>query len=269
MRTDKFQASKLIFSEGDQGDEAYRVVEGAVEISVQRDGQKLVLAILEAGETFGEMAMIENRPRSASARTLDSTMIEVIARQDFQQMLEEGGEQIIPYLTMIFDRLRVTNDRLLMALSQLNELQPAVKHRHQDIFGSRRSSAIVQIEADSEEMCQQTQLKKRCLRFFPFHFGRRAQLAGVEALVQNQLLIADRSPFRVSRQHCIIDTSGDAVFIEDKTSQLGTIVNGIPIGGKSLETRAKLIRGANTLVLGGQDSQVRFRIVVSAPDEAV
>ena len=213
--------------------------------------------------------MIENRPRSASARTLDPTMIEVIARQDFQQMLEEGGEQVIPYLTMIFDRLRVTNERLLMALSQLNELQPAVKHRHQDIFGSRRSSAIVQIEADSEEMCQQTQLKKRCLRFFPFHFGRRAQLAGVEAFVQNQLLIADRSPFRVSRQHCIIDTSGDAVFIEDKTSQLGTIVNGIPIGGKSLETRAKLIRGANTLVLGGQDSQVRFRIVVSAPDEAV
>ena len=269
MRTDKFQASKLIFSEGDQGDEAYRVAEGSVEISIQRDGQKLVLAILGAGETFGEMAMIERRPRSASVRTLEPTMIEVISRQDFQQMLDEGGEQIVPYLTMIFDRLRVTNDRLLMALSQLNELQPAVKYRHQDIFGSRRSSAIVQIEADSEEMRQQTSLRKRRLRFFPFHFGRRAQLAGVEAFVQNQLLIADRSPFRVSRKHCMIDTSGDAVFIEDKTSQLGTIVNGIPIGGKSLETRAKLIRGANTLVLGGQDSQVRFRIVVSAPDEAV
>ena len=269
MRTDKFQASKLIFSEGDQGDEAYRVAEGSVEISIQRDGQKLVLAILGAGETFGEMAMIESRPRSATARTLEPTMIEVIARQDFQQMLDEGGEQIVPYLTMIFDRLRVTNDRLLMALSQLNELQPAVKHRHQDIFGSRKSSAIVQIEADSEEMCQPTQLKKRCLRFFPFHFGRRAQLAGVEAFVQNQLLIADLSPFRVSRKHCMIDTSGDAVFIEDKTSQLGTIVNGILIGGKSLETRAKLIRGANTLVLGGQDSQVRFRIDVSVPDKAV
>jgi len=269
MRTDKFQASKLIFSEGDQGDEAYRVVEGAVEISVQRDGQKLVLAILEAGETFGEMAMIESRPRSASARTLEPTMIEVIARQDFQQMLDEGGKQIVPYLTMIFDRLRVTNERLLMALSQLNELQPAVKHRHQDIFGSRRNSAIVHIEPDSEEMRQQTPLRKRCLRFFPFHFGRRAQLAGAEPMVQNQLLIADRSPFRVSRQHCMIDTSGDAVFIEDKTSQLGTIVNGILIGGKSLETRAKLIRGANTLVLGGQDSQVRFRIDVSVPDKAV
>ena len=196
-------------------------------------------------------------------------MIEVISRQDFQQMLDEGGEQIVPYLTMIFDRLRVTNDRLLMALSQLNELQPAVKHRHQDIFGSSRSSVIVQIEPDSEEMRQQTSLRKRRLRFFPFHFSRRAQLAGVEQMVQNQLLIADRSPFRVSRKHCIIDTSGDAVFIEDKTSQLGTIVNGIPIGGKSLETRVRLIRGANTLVLGGQDSQVRFRLDVSVPDKAV
>ncbi len=269
MRTDKFQASKLIFSEGDQGDEAYRVVEGSVEISIQRDGRKLVLAILEAGETFGEMAIVESRPRSASARTLEPTMLEVIGREDFQLMLEEGGEQIVPYLTMIFERLRVTNDRLLMALNKLNELQPAVKHHHQDIFGSRRTLVLVQIEPDSEEMRQQTPLQKRLLRFFPFHFGRRSQLAGVKPMIQNQFLIADRSPFRVSRKHCIIDTSGDAVFIEDKASQLGTIVNGIPIGGKSLETRVKLIRGANTLVLGGQDSQIRFRLDVSAPDKAV
>lgn len=269
MNTDKFQALKLIFSEGDQGVEAYRVIEGSVEISIQREGQKLVLAILGAGETFGEMAMIESRPRSATARTLEPTMIEVISRQDFQQMLNEGGEQIVPYLTMIFDRLRVTNDRLLMALNKLNELQPAVKHHHQDIFGSRRTLVIVQIEPDTEEMRQQTTLQKRLLRFYPFHFGRRSQLAGAEPMIQNQLLIADRSPFRVSRKHCIIDTSGDAVFIEDTTSQLGTIVNGISIGGKSLETRVKLIRGANTLVLGGQDSQVRFRLDVSASDKAV
>ena len=65
MKTDKFQALKLIFAEGDRGEEAYRVIEGSVEISIQRSGQKLVLARLGAGETFGEMAMIESRPRSA------------------------------------------------------------------------------------------------------------------------------------------------------------------------------------------------------------
>ena len=118
-------------------------------------------------------------------------------------------------------------------------------------------------------MLKQDVLKSKLLRFYPFHFGRRAQLAGKEGRIQNQLLIADRSPFRVSREHCIIDISGNFVFIEDKTSQLGTIVNGILIGGNSQETRVKLIHGSNTLVLGGQDSQIRFRLDVSAPDKAV
>ncbi|MEC8613894.1 MAG: cyclic nucleotide-binding domain-containing protein [Verrucomicrobiota bacterium] len=266
MKTNKFQALKLIFTEGDHGEEAYRVVEGSVEISIQRDGQKLVLAILGAGETFGEMAMIESRPRSATARALELSTIEVIERQDFQQILDEGGEQLVPYLTMIFDRLRVTNDRLLIALDKLNALQPAVKHRHQDIFGSRKTTPQVLIEPDSEEMHRQTALKKRLLRFFPFHFCRRARIAGAKAILQNQILISDRAPFRVSRKHCILDIDGGSVFLEDKTSHLGTIVNGIPIGGKSSETRIKLIHGANTLVLGGQDSKVRFRLDVSAPD---
>ena len=187
MKTDKFQALKLIFAEGDHGEQAYRVIEGSVEISIQRDGQKLILAILGAGETFGEMAMIESRPRSATARALEPTTIEVIERQDFQQILDEGGEQLVPYLTMIFDRLRVTNDRLLIALDKLNELQPAVKHRHQGIFGSRRTAVQVLIEPDSEEIHQQTALKKRLLRFFPFHFCRRAQTTGTKAILQNQI----------------------------------------------------------------------------------
>ena len=269
MKTDKFQALKLIFAEGDHGEQAYRVIEGSVEISIQRDGQKLILSILGAGETFGEMAMIESRLRSATARALEPTTIEVIERQDFQQILDEGGEQLVPYLTMIFDRLRVTNDRLLIALDKLNELQPAVKHRHQGIFGSRRTAVQVLIEPDSEEMHQQAALKKRLLRFFPFHFCRRTQTTGTKAILQNQILISDRSPFRVSRKHCIIDTVGDSVFIEDKTSQLGTVVNGIPIGGNSQETRVKLIHGPNTLVLGGQDSHVRFRLDASVPDQVV
>ena len=269
MKTDKIQAFKRIFAEGDLGDKAYRVVEGSVEISIQENGQKLVLALLGAGEIFGEMAMIESRPRSATARALEPTTIEVIARQDFQQILDEGGEQLVPYLTTIFERLRVTNDRLLVALNKLNELQPETKHRHQEILASLRTSTTVLIEPDTEEMRQQTALKRRLIKFFPFQFGRRTQLAMAEAMAHGQLLVADRSPYRVSRNHCIIDTSADGVFVEDKTSKLGTIVNGIPIGGKSQESRVKLILGANTLVLGCSDSQVRFRLDVSAPNQAV
>ena len=90
MKIDKFQALKLIFAEGDHGEEAYRVIEGSVEISLQRDRQKLILAILGTGEAFGEMAMIESRPRSATARALEPTTIEVIERQDFQKFWMKG-----------------------------------------------------------------------------------------------------------------------------------------------------------------------------------
>ena len=266
MKTDKFQTSKLIFLEGDHGDEAYRIIEGLVEIYIQRDGQKLILGRLGAGETFGEMAMVDRRPRLATARALEPTILEVITRQDFQQMLDQGGEQVMPYLAMIFERLRVTNDRLLIALKKINDLQPAVKYSHQDIFGSRKTSVLVRIEPESEEMLRQDSLKSKLIRFYPFYFGRRAQIVGQEARLQNQFLISDRPPFRVSRKHCIIDVSSNFAFVEDKTSQLGTIVNGIPIGGKSSEIRVNLILGTNTLVLGGQDSQVRFRLDVSSPD---
>ena len=172
----------------------------------------------------------------------------------------------MPYLAMIFERLRVTNDRLLIALKKINDLQPAVKHSHQDIFGSRKTSVLVRIEPESEETLRQDSLKSKLIRFYPFYFGRRAQIVGQEPRLQNQFLISDRPPFRVSRKHCIIDVSSNFAFVEDKTSQLGTIVNGIPIGGKSSETRVNLILGTNTLVLGGQDSQVRFRLDVSSPD---
>jgi len=263
MKTEKFPASKLIFTEGDHGDEAYRVIDGLVEISIQDEGQKLVLATLGEGEIFGEMAMIESRPRSASARVLEPTTVEVIARDDFQQILAKGGEQLVPYLTTIFDRLRVTNDRLLAALDKLNALEPARGPRRHERFGSLESSIPVQIEPDTDEMRQQTALQKRLVRSYPFQFGRRADLAGAEAVVPSQLLVADRSPYRVSRKHCIMDTSADGVFIEDRTSKLGTIVNGISIGGSSRETRVRLIRGANTLVLGGLDSQVRFILTVT------
>ena len=60
--TKKFQSLKLIFAEGDYSEEAYRVIEGSVEISIQREGQKLILAILGAGEAFGEMAMMRSPP---------------------------------------------------------------------------------------------------------------------------------------------------------------------------------------------------------------
>jgi hypothetical protein len=175
---------------------------------------------------------------------------------------------VVPYLTTIFDRLRVTNDRLLGALNQLDELQPAPVKWRREVLTSHDYAIRVQIKPGSDEMRQQSALQGCVVRHFPFQFGRRGELAGSESSSSNQLLVADRSPYRVSRKHCVIDSNADGVFIHDQTSKLGTVVNGIEIGGQSLETRVRLSVGENTLVLGGSDSQVSFILTVASPQSA-
>lgn len=148
MKTEKFPAGKLIFSEGETGAEAFRILSGSVEISIQDEGQKLVLATLGRGEIFGEMAMIEHRPRSASARVLDATEVEVIEREDFQKILTQGGESLIPYLSTIFERLRVTNDRLLTALDRLDQLEPVRGRRQRELFSIHQNTIAVSVQGE-------------------------------------------------------------------------------------------------------------------------
>lgn len=264
MEKEKFSVGKLVFREGDSGTVAYRILSGCVEISIQENGQKLVLASLGEGEIFGEMAMIENRPRSASARVVEPTEVELINRDDFFSTLESDGERMLPLLTTIFERLRVTNDRLLAALDRLNDLEPKKRRHHHEALGFGQAELSVKIEPDSEEMSKQTVLHDQIVSHYPFMLGRRGEIAGNEAPASNQLLVADRSPYRVSRQHCFLQARPDAIYVEDTKSKLGTIVNGIHIGGSSRERRAKLSHGENTLVLGGPDSQVRFKLLVEA-----
>lgn len=268
MRTEEFPPGKLVFAEGSSGREAYRILSGRVEISIQEEGRTLVLATLGENEIFGEMAMVENRPRSASARVLEATSVEVIEREDFQEILSSGEELVVPYLMTIFDRLRITNDRLLVALNQLDELTPTSTKRRREVFTSDDYSIRVSVKPASEEMRRQTALQGCVVRNYPFHFGRRGELAGSESTTSNQLLVADRSPYCVSRKHCVLGSNADGVFIEDHTSKLGTVVNGIEIGANSRETRVRLSVGENTLVLGGADSQVSFILTVTPPQSA-
>jgi hypothetical protein len=262
MRTEKFSAAKVIFTEGELGEEAYRIVSGRVEISIEEHGRKIILATLGRGEIFGEMAMLDQRPRSATARFLEPTTLEVISREEFGGMLAGGGQALLPYLSTIFDRLRTTNDRLLLALDQTSQVEASAESGREGKDGVP-VRFLVRIECESLEMQQQTALHGRVVQAYPFHFGRRASLAGVESVMSNQLLIADRPPYRVSRQHCILDRNESGVFVEDQISKLGTIVNGRSIGGKNPESRVRLSVGENSLVLGGFDSQVRFKLTVS------
>jgi len=111
-----FQPGQMIFREGDTTQEAYRILKGRVEISIAGDGKAVILAQLGEGDIFGEMAMVDERPRSASAQALEVTECEVLTAENFNEAVLQRPEILIPYLASFFERLRTANDRLRMEM---------------------------------------------------------------------------------------------------------------------------------------------------------
>jgi len=79
--TRKFQAGETLFREGDHGDRLYVLIAGQIHIIKRRDAAKEVLATLGVGDCFGEMALVDQEPRSAdAAAATDCMVIEVNAQ---------------------------------------------------------------------------------------------------------------------------------------------------------------------------------------------
>jgi len=111
-----FQPGQVIFREGDTSQEAYRILRGRVEISILADGKPVILAQLGEGDIFGEMAMVDERPRSATAQVLEVTECEVLTPENFSELVISRPDVLIPYLASFFERLRTANDRLRLEM---------------------------------------------------------------------------------------------------------------------------------------------------------
>ncbi|HSL70208.1 MAG TPA: cyclic nucleotide-binding domain-containing protein, partial [Longimicrobiales bacterium] len=112
LRGRSVKAGELIFREGDAADRFYIVYNGAVELLRERPrGEHEVLAVRRSGEGFGEMALLTEAQRTATARALEPTNLLVVMRQQFAELL--GGETFAVRLLRILARaLRTHNVRL-------------------------------------------------------------------------------------------------------------------------------------------------------------
>lgn len=101
----------VIFSQGDAGDALYGVVSGRVRISATGSaGQEVFLSIMEPGDTFGEIAVMDALPRTAGATALDETTLIVIRRHDFLALVEAEPQLVVQLLKLLCARLRWTSE---------------------------------------------------------------------------------------------------------------------------------------------------------------
>jgi len=89
-----YQMGETIFKEGDDGSRAYVLQSGEVEISKILDGKRSVLGTIGPGGIFGEMALIDDKPRMATAIAMDTTTVILVTRQ----MLEDKLAKADPFL---------------------------------------------------------------------------------------------------------------------------------------------------------------------------
>jgi CRP/FNR family transcriptional regulator, cyclic AMP receptor protein len=118
-REERFAPNMLIFGEGERGDKLYIVVDGQVRISRHLQGMgEEALTILGRGEVFGEMALIDDDPRSAHARAHTSgCTVFAVDRHRLEEVLEMDPDAAHQFLTLLCQilcrRIRAMNDRLV------------------------------------------------------------------------------------------------------------------------------------------------------------
>lgn len=95
----------MIFSECQTGQDMFIIQEGQVKISKVVDGNEVILAVLKKGDFFGEMALLENKPRSASAIAHDECRLMVINVKNFNLMVETQPQLVSRLTTTLAERL--------------------------------------------------------------------------------------------------------------------------------------------------------------------
>lgn len=113
MRRHTFGGGDVIFRQGQSSDAAYLVVDGQVEILRESlAGEVKLLDVLGRDSYFGEMGVIDDQPRSATARARGPVVCMSVSREEFMDMLLSNPQETIELLKVLFDRLRRTSAKL-------------------------------------------------------------------------------------------------------------------------------------------------------------
>jgi CRP/FNR family cyclic AMP-dependent transcriptional regulator len=103
----------VVFFENEEGDFFFMIIEGRVKVTILGDdGREVILTVLGPGDFFGEMALLDNEPRSASAIAAEETQLLCLHRTDFQNVLADNRALLTSFIKVLTARLRKANQQI-------------------------------------------------------------------------------------------------------------------------------------------------------------
>lgn len=262
MERKRYPAGAIIFRQGDESQDVYRIVSGSVQVMIEQpNGKSLVLATLRDDDIFGEMAMIDESPRSATVVAVDEIDIEVMDPSDFTEAFFKNPVVLAPYLACLIDRLRTSNEKIFDLTQKLESApgestRPSLPKRSQStLFGT----GLVLLP--KSPMAQRTLPKSRVpIAKFPFRIGRQATGSGPDILQKNDLSLINCDPMQVAKSHVSIEQENGGIWIRDRKTRRGTLVNGKRLHQDEGVLVARLNGSANEITLGDDSSLLTYEL---------
>ncbi|MFL0800184.1 MAG: cyclic nucleotide-binding domain-containing protein [Agarilytica sp.] len=107
----RYPKNTILFIEGDESTHLYVIKEGKVSVSVAgEDGREVVLNHMSEGEYFGELALLDGKPRSATVRTITQCEVIAVSRNSFQDLLRTNPDFVIQVTAELTSRVRKLTD---------------------------------------------------------------------------------------------------------------------------------------------------------------
>lgn len=131
----QFSSGQVIFQKGEPGTSMMAVLQGRVRIGVySEDGREVILNMVEPGQLFGEIALLDGKDRSADATAMGKTLLLILDRRDFIPFLERNPKIAISLFEVLCDRVRLTSE-MVESIAFLD-------------FGARLAKLLMQMAAN-------------------------------------------------------------------------------------------------------------------------
>jgi len=126
-----FEPGELIFEEDEEGDHMFIIQEGQVQISRTINGKDTPMALLEKGEFFGEMAIVNRIRRTARARAHQRTQLLAFDRVGLEQLVEKNPKIALSIIDRLCRRLGTANTQIRQMAQVLDETKVSADARQQ------------------------------------------------------------------------------------------------------------------------------------------
>ena len=257
----KFKAGDIVYREGDPGSEMFIVQSGVVHVSRNLGGEEQVLAVMEKGDFFGEMSVLEGTPRTATARAAEDCELVEVNSTVFDRMIRGNIEIAVRMLRKLSARLQEAGRKIedsLAAGKQLSASAPVDLDRPPVPAPEPATAAPSPVEAGAPGAEEEIPFGPDWLgilvltdgqQAFPIRgeislIGRYDPVTGTRPEIDLTAYDTSRS---VSRRHAKVTLRGDALYVSEEVGALnGTFLN----GRRLTPGKPEPIQSGDTLALG-------------------